>query len=91
MEVDKINDYLDTPLLIILNYPEKTVMKIPLVDLRAQYQNIKKEINRTIQNVINESAIIGAGFGVTKDILEPEIYTGNPVKSPLNKRYNRSK
>jgi dTDP-4-amino-4,6-dideoxygalactose transaminase len=34
-------------------------MKIPFVDLNAQYETIKPEIDAAIQNVINESAFIG--------------------------------
>ncbi len=34
-------------------------MKIPFVDLRAQYLSIKPEIDRAIQNVIDETAFIG--------------------------------
>ena len=33
-------------------------MKIPFVDLKAQYHSIKKEIDTAIQNVINETAFI---------------------------------
>ena len=33
-------------------------MKIPLVDLKRQYQSIQKEIDKAIQNVINDSAFI---------------------------------
>lgn len=34
-------------------------MKIPFVDLKAQYLSIKPEIDSAIQNVINETAFIG--------------------------------
>ena len=33
-------------------------MKIPFVDLKAQYLSIKEEIDTAIQNVINETAFI---------------------------------
>ena len=33
-------------------------MKIPFVDLKAQYLSIKTEIDSTIQNVINDTAFI---------------------------------
>ena len=33
-------------------------MNIPFVDLKAQYQSIKKEIDKAIQNVIDETAFI---------------------------------
>ena len=33
-------------------------MKIPFVDLKAQYKSIKSEIDDAIQNVINETAFI---------------------------------
>ncbi|MFZ2631291.1 MAG: DegT/DnrJ/EryC1/StrS family aminotransferase [Desulfosalsimonadaceae bacterium] len=33
-------------------------MTVPFVDLKAQYQSIKPEIDRAIQNVINETAFI---------------------------------
>jgi len=33
-------------------------MKIPFVDLKAQYLSIKKEMDETIQNVLNEAAFI---------------------------------
>jgi dTDP-4-amino-4,6-dideoxygalactose transaminase len=31
---------------------------IPFVDLKAQYQSIKKEVDKAIQNVIDETAFI---------------------------------
>ena len=34
-------------------------MDVPFVDLRKQYESIRKEINQGIQNVIHESAFIG--------------------------------
>ncbi len=39
-------------------------MKIPFVDLGAQYQSIKAEIDQAIQNVINETAFIGGKYVV---------------------------
>ena len=35
-----------------------TNLKIPFVDLKAQYTSIKSEIDSSIQNVINETAFI---------------------------------
>ncbi len=37
-------------------------MKIPFVDLKSQYQNIKLEIDAAIQNVIDESAFISGKY-----------------------------
>jgi len=37
-------------------------MKVPLVDLRLQYQNIQEEMRAAIEAVINQSAFIGGGF-----------------------------
>jgi len=37
-------------------------MKVPFVDLQAQYQNIKSEIDDAIQSVINESAFISGKY-----------------------------
>lgn len=37
-------------------------MKIPFVDLGAQYQSMKNEIDHVIKNVINESAFIGGKY-----------------------------
>jgi len=34
-------------------------MKIPFVDLKAQYQSIKKEMDNAIQEVIENTAFIG--------------------------------
>ena len=34
-------------------------MKIPLVDLKAQYRAIKKDINRAVADIINNTALIG--------------------------------
>ena len=34
-------------------------MKVPFLDLKLQYQNIKEEIDNTIADVINNSAFIG--------------------------------
>lgn len=34
-------------------------MKVPFVDLKAQYDSIKKEIDQTIRNVLNNTAFIG--------------------------------
>jgi dTDP-4-amino-4,6-dideoxygalactose transaminase len=37
-------------------------MQIPFVDLKAQYKNIKKEIDTAIANVIGETAFIGGKY-----------------------------
>jgi dTDP-4-amino-4,6-dideoxygalactose transaminase len=37
-------------------------MKIPFVDLKAQYQSIKAEIDTAIENVISETAFIGGKY-----------------------------
>ncbi|HUR10509.1 MAG TPA: DegT/DnrJ/EryC1/StrS family aminotransferase [Flavitalea sp.] len=43
-----------------LNHPE--TMNVPLVDLKAQYQTIKKEIDGAIENVISDTAFIGGKY-----------------------------
>ena len=37
-------------------------MNIPFVDLKAQYENIKEEINAAIAEVISKTAFIGGPF-----------------------------
>lgn len=37
-------------------------MKIPFVDLKAQYNSIKSEIDTAIQNVLNETAFVGGKY-----------------------------
>lgn len=37
-------------------------MKVPFVDLKAQYQNIKSEIDSAIKNVINDTAFISGKY-----------------------------
>jgi len=37
-------------------------MKIPFVDLKAQYCSIKEEIDQAISNVIQDSAFIGGKY-----------------------------
>lgn len=37
-------------------------MNIPLVDLKAQYENIKDEINEAINAVISKTAFVGGPF-----------------------------
>lgn len=37
-------------------------MKIPFVDLKAQYQSIKPDIDQAIENVISETAFIGGKY-----------------------------
>lgn len=50
-------------------------MKVPFVDLKAQYQTIKEEIDRSIREVINNSAFIGGTF-VNKFEAEFAAYIG---------------
>ncbi len=38
------------------------MMKIPFVDLKAQYQSIKPEMDEMISNIINETAFIGGKY-----------------------------
>ncbi len=40
-------------------------MKIPFVDLKAQYYSIKEEIDQAISNVIQDSAFIGGKYAKT--------------------------
>ena len=37
-------------------------MKIPFVDLKAQYQSLKNDIDQAIEQVINETAFIKGRF-----------------------------
>ncbi len=37
-------------------------MRIPFVDLKAQYESIKKEIDQAISNVILDSAFVGGKY-----------------------------
>ena len=37
-------------------------MKVPFVDLKAQYESIKPEIDRAIADVISSSAFIGGPY-----------------------------
>ena len=37
-------------------------MKVPFVDLKTQYENIKNDIDSSISNVINETAFIGGKY-----------------------------
>lgn len=37
-------------------------MKIPFVDLKAQYENIKNDIDSSISNVLNDTAFIGGKY-----------------------------
>jgi dTDP-4-amino-4,6-dideoxygalactose transaminase len=37
-------------------------MKVPLVDLRAQYRSIKNEIDQAIANVVNDAAFVGGKY-----------------------------
>jgi len=40
----------------------ETITRIPFVDLKAQYDSIKKEIDEAIAKVINQTAFIGGSF-----------------------------
>jgi dTDP-4-amino-4,6-dideoxygalactose transaminase len=40
----------------------ETLVSIPLVDLRAQYESIKTEINASITSVISQTAFVGGPF-----------------------------
>ncbi|MEL6824589.1 MAG: DegT/DnrJ/EryC1/StrS family aminotransferase, partial [Calditrichota bacterium] len=37
-------------------------MRVPFLDLKAQYESINSEINEAIQNVINKTAFAGGPF-----------------------------
>ena len=39
-----------------------TILTVPFVDLKAQYQSIKPEIDAAIAAVINDTAFIGGPF-----------------------------
>ena len=49
-------------------------MRIPLVDLKAQYNSIKKEIDIAIQNVINETAFIKGKYVRRFEVEYAEVY-----------------
>lgn len=49
-------------------------MKVPFVDLKAQYQSIETEINSAIKNVIAETAFIGGKYVEEFEIAFSELY-----------------
>ena len=49
-------------------------MKIPFVDLKAQYYSIKEEIDQAISNVIQDSAFIGAGAVLVNDVFSEAVF-----------------
>ena len=59
-------------------------MNVPFVDLRAQYQSIKGEIDSAIFNVINETAFIGGKYVKEFEAKFAEIYGVKHVISCAN-------
>jgi dTDP-4-amino-4,6-dideoxygalactose transaminase len=59
-------------------------MKIPFVDLKAQYQSIKKEIDAAVENVINETAFIGGTYVKQFESEFAALYGVNHVVSCAN-------
>jgi dTDP-4-amino-4,6-dideoxygalactose transaminase len=59
-------------------------MNIPFVDLQAQYQSIKREIDTAIFNVINETAFIGGKYVKEFEAKFAEIYGVKHVVSCAN-------
>ena len=59
-------------------------MKIPIVDLKAQYQSIKTEIDEAIQNVINETSFIKGKYVKQFEENYAEIYGVKHVVSCAN-------
>jgi len=59
-------------------------MKIPIVDLKAQYQSIKTEIDEAIQNVINETAFIKGKYVQKFEADYAEAYNVKNVVSCAN-------
>ena len=49
-------------------------MNIQFVDLKAQYQSLKNEIDAAIQNVINETAFIRGNYVKTFEEQYAEAY-----------------
>ena len=61
-------------------------MKIPFVDLKAQYKSIKVEIDEAIQSVINETAFIKGKYVAQFEKQYAEKYgvkLGKVTQSPL--------
>ena len=59
-------------------------MNIPFVDLKAQYQSIKEEIDSTIQNVINDTAFIKGKYVQKFEEEYAEVYGVKHVISCAN-------
>jgi dTDP-4-amino-4,6-dideoxygalactose transaminase len=59
-------------------------MKIPFVDLKAQYQSIKSEIDTAISNVIGETAFIGGKYVKQFEQDFAKLYGVNHVVSCAN-------
>ena len=59
-------------------------MKVPFVDLFAQYQSIKEQIDEAIANVIRESAFIGGKYVKTFEQQFAELYGVKHVVSCAN-------
>jgi dTDP-4-amino-4,6-dideoxygalactose transaminase len=59
-------------------------MNIPFVDLKAQYQSIKKEIDEAIQNVINDTAFIKGKYVQKFEEEYAEVYGVKHVVSCAN-------
>lgn len=59
-------------------------MKIPFVDLKAQYQSIKSKIDASIENVINETAFIGGKYVKQFEAEFAELYGVKHVVSCAN-------
>jgi dTDP-4-amino-4,6-dideoxygalactose transaminase len=59
-------------------------MKIPFVDLKAQYHSIKQEIDTAIENVISETAFIGGKYVKQFEAEFAKLYGVNHVVSCAN-------
>ena len=59
-------------------------MRVPFVDLKAQYLSIKNEIDSAIQNVINDTAFIKGKYVQKFEEEYAEIYGVNNVISCAN-------
>lgn len=59
-------------------------MKVPFVDLKAQYESIKVEIDTAIANVINETAFIGGKYVNAFEASFAELYGVNHCISVAN-------
>ena len=59
-------------------------MKIPFVDLKAQYLSIKNDIDHAIQNVLNETAFVGGKYVKEFEARFAELYGVKHVISCAN-------